>query len=482
VLIFRQWAHNEKLIYPLAELPEHLAGMGTGGESGIPSLFKTGLFWTGFAVSAGFLGWNMLCHTEAIPGLKPIDLRNVWYTYVDNTIFEPVGSRNRAEIFFTMIGLSFLIPKKISFSLWFFMIVYMVELLVLCWMGHGVAERSFPMEWFSEMNFRNGQGAGALIVFASVVLYKCRGYIFCCMRPGSISELDAAEQAELKGSSWAFLLGSAGIIVMLWQAMGANLFHTVFFYLVVLIITIGLVRCVTEGGILGFQAWSSPFHFLRNVTGMHRSWTAPPLFAPLMVYYTVLFLDIKTFIAPAMANALKIRNDLKMKRRDFHVAIFACILVSAVVAVAAELIMSYTQGADRMQSWFYEGLPKGTFYRMSTTTQYPPEALPEIAAWIGVGALAMAALLYFRQFLFWLPHPIGMIMLVNPIMTAYWFSIFLGWVAKSLVTKYGTKDTYARVRCLFLGLIVGELTIVALSMILTIWLGTRIPIDLNRNM
>ena len=76
---------------------------------------------------------------------------------------------------------------------------------------------------------------------------------------------------------------------------------------------------------------------------------------------------------------------------------------------------------------------------------------------------------------------IGMVMLVNPIMRAYWFSILIGWLAKSLVTKYGNKDTYARIRGLFIGLIVGELFIVVLSMVLSLALEARMGIDLNRN-
>ncbi|MDP7399267.1 MAG: hypothetical protein QF541_20535, partial [Lentisphaeria bacterium] len=99
----------------------------------------------------------------------------------------------------------------------------------------------------------------------------------------------------------------------------------------------------------------------------------------------------------------------------------------------------------------------------------------------GGGAVAMVALLYFRQMLFWLPHPIGMIMLVNPIMNAYWFSIIIGWLAKVLVTRYGNKDTYRIVRGLFVGLIVGELMIILAALIGSLVTGNNVPIDLNRN-
>jgi len=74
-----------------------------------------------------------------------------------------------------------------------------------------------------------------------------------------------------------------------------------------------------------------------------------------------------------------------------------------------------------------------------------------------------------------------MIMLVNPIMNAYWFSILIGWLAKMLVTRYGNKNTYRIVRGLFIGLIVGELAIILCALIGSLIIGRPIYIDLNRN-
>ena len=71
-------------------------------------------------------------------------------------------------------------------------------------------------------------------------------------------------------------------------------------------------------------------------------------------------------------------------------------------------------------------------------------------------------------------------MLVNPLMAAYWFSILLGWLAKSLVTKYANKNTYAKVRGLFIGLIIGELLVVFIAMIISLTMQKRLGIDLNR--
>ena len=134
-----------------------------------------------------------------------------------------------------------------------------------------------------------------------------------------------------------------------------------------------------------------------------------------------------------------------------------------------------------MEGWFYSGFPKDVFCMMTAMSKTPPEAWATGQAWMIAGAVIMAFLLFFRQKWFWLPHPLGLIMLVNPIMRTYWFSIMIGWIFKSLVTKYGNRHSYAKARDLFIGLIVGELIVVALAALVAVLTGLQINISLNRN-
>ena len=481
VLIFRQWAHHERLIYPLAKLPEALAGADDSDGSGrvIPEIFRSNLFWGGVMVAGGVMGWNMFCNTKLVPGLSAIALKYPWAPYLDGSAFAPLGVLT-FSIFFTMIGLAFMIPARISFSLWFFTILAAVQLLLLCWAGYGVSGADFPSGWWHTLNFATGEGIGALMVFAAVVLFKCRKYILCFLMPRRVSDLKAAERTELRISSFLFIFGSIGLILVLSYGFGANLIYTVVFYFIILAISIGLARAVAEGGILGFQLWASPFHLIRTFFGMNKGWTAPHLYAPLFIYYTVLFQETKTFIMPAMANGMKIGDDVKMSRLRFHIALFAGISIAAVVAILAQVMLSYNKGADAMNGWFHYWVPVGVFGQLSGMVQNPPEAMPTVAGWVIFGAVVMAALIFFRRMFFWLPHPIGLIMLVSPQMGTFWPSIFIAWIAKSLVTKYGNKDTYKHTRCFFIGLIVGELLIVVLSMLLAYTTGIYTSIDLNR--
>ncbi len=479
VLIFRQWCYNEKLTYPLAELPKALVG-DSDLPGTVPLIFKNGLFWTGFAIAGIVIGWNLLCATQIIPGLTPFGLVNSWYKYVNNTEFHALRG-TRSMIFFTMIGLAFLIPKNISFSLWAFHVAYMCLMLFMVWAGHGQDERSFPSDWRFLLNFRTAIGHGALMMFASVVLYKCRRYILCGFSPSLVSQLEEDERRELISSSLIFVSCSFLLVAFLWLDMGANLYHVIFSYVVIVLLTVGLVRAVTEGGLLGFQAWTNPFHLIRAFLGLDKTWTSASLFAPIMVYYSVLFLDIKTFIAPAMANAIKLRDDFKMKRGAFHVSVLLAVLAAAVTAIIASLILSYARGADSMNGWFYTSYPRGTFEGLRSMIKDAPPPSPSDGGWVIFGAVGMAALLYFRQIIFWLPHPLGLVMFVNPMMGAYWFSIMLGWLCNAAVTKYGNKNTYQRARGFFIGLIMGELFIVTLALVFSIVLEKYLGIDLNRN-
>ena len=483
ILIFRQWAYHEKLIFPLAELPETIAGFENGKDhTGIlPPLFKNGLFWVGIVIAGSVMGWNLLCYSEAVPGLKPLDLSNSWTPFIRTSIFQGLCYGARSCVMFTMIGLAFLIPQKVSFSLWFFHIFYFILLLCMVAFGYGQNESSFPTEWWYTHNFKTALGTGALLVFASLVLWKCRDMLLCAVRPKMLGTMGPDERRELRIASALFLFSFAALIICLWGLLGVNLFYAVFGVCILMVFTIGLIRAVAEGGVLGFQSHASPFHIIRDLFGMDKAFTAPHLFAPLVVYYSILFLDIKAFIAPAMANGLKIRDDMKMERRRYHIGIFLAIAISIFVSFAMVLIFCYDAGADAMSGWFYTAFPKMTFNFIGNISKVPPVVASSARGWLIFGALLMAALLFFRQNNFWLPHPIGLIMLINPIMANYWFSILLGWLAKSLVTKYANKETYAKVRGLFIGLIVGEFLIVMLALIVATLFDCKIGnITLNR--
>jgi len=453
ILIFRQWSCAEKITYPLAELPAIIAGIDADGSGKSVPIFRSGLFWAGFAISFGVLGWNIFV-CELVPGLSPIKLQVQWDPYIRGSFLEGIIPHGRFDIFFALIGLTFLIPARVSFSLWSFQLLYFVLLLVLVGLGHGVNASSFQAGWFMEVTFRTGIGGGALIVFAAIMLWRCRRYLFCCLAPSGLGNLEADEKTELRRASLLFLLGSVALIAVLTFRIGSSVFWSTAFYLAILVVTIGMIRAVAEGGLLTFQTWFGPFHILRSLFGF--KW--PALLAPLAVLNTMLFMELKACIAPAMANALKIREKMGTRVRGFHWALGTAIVCSFFVGVIAHIICAYSRGANAMNPWFYKGLPKQIIFpSVKHVATSAPLASFTATWWVIAGAVVMAALLFSRRRVFWLPHPLGLIMWTSPLMHTFWFSILIGWGFKSLVSRYGDKDSYPKLRYLFIGLIVGEM-------------------------
>ena len=203
--------------------------------------------------------------------------------------------------------------------------------------------------------------------------------------------------------------------------------------------------------------------------------------APLLPIYSVLFLDIKIFLAPSLINAAKMQEDVGGSRRKFHLNLAVTLAAIVVISIAFALFLSYMRGAQQMPTWFYSSCPQVVMTAAYNATTTPAHFQTTTALWYLVGALWTALSMYLRRTLFWFPHPIGYVMLVNPLMSRLWFSFFIGWVAKKIVVKYGGKSTFDKVRLIFIGLILGELFAIFFWNVLALLFNFEIHgIDLNR--
>ena len=70
----------------------------------------------------------------------------------------------------------------------------------------------------------------------------------------------------------------------------------------------------------------------------------------------------------------------------------------------------------------------------------------------------MAALMALRHKLTWWPfHPLGFAVSMGWIMDTIWFSIFLAWLFKVVILKYGGASVYQKSKPFFLGLALGQI-------------------------
>ena len=69
----------------------------------------------------------------------------------------------------------------------------------------------------------------------------------------------------------------------------------------------------------------------------------------------------------------------------------------------------------------------------------------------------MALMMWARQRLAWWPvHPIGFPIGANAMTDGVWFSIFIAWLIKISIMRFGGAALYQRSQIFFLGLIAGQ--------------------------
>jgi hypothetical protein len=77
--------------------------------------------------------------------------------------------------------------------------------------------------------------------------------------------------------------------------------------------------------------------------------------------------------------------------------------------------------------------------------------------WMLVGAAAVAVTSWLRlTFIWWPVHPLGLVMGTSYATRNLWFSLFLGWLYRTMTVRYAGLRGYVRFRPLFMGIIMGD--------------------------
>ncbi|NOY81299.1 MAG: hypothetical protein GXP31_09875 [Kiritimatiellaeota bacterium] len=477
LVLYPQWAYREKLIFPLAKIPQELIPPGNRGR--IPASFRTGVFWVGFLVPFCVQLWNGSIAAGWLHGVSPIPLVLDTGVLKDTAFNSLLGAFN-LSVFFAAVGIAFLLPPAVSFSIWFYFLVYNAMVFAACSLGFGKTGADFPRDWIWTSNFLTAQGGGAIVAFGVICLYKAlAGY-----REGARDLSPSERRRQL----WPLVGLGASFLGMIWwmtahlpaASRWQGLFWVFVFVTLLTVITVSLMRVVAECGIFGYQSWTGPFHFAKMLN-LPRVIGAGVI-APLLTFYSILFLDIKTFIAPAFLNAEKMSDDAGSTRFRFHLTLWISILATVTASVVGSILLAYRVGAQQMSSWFYSQATPMLLDRARKLVEWQQAWSPGHVTSAVAGAAWVILSVFLRRTLFWFPHPVGYIMFVNPLIRAYWFSFFIAWLVKTMVLKYGGRHTFERVKPFFIGLIIGEIMACAVWAVLVWALGlSGVHIDLNRH-
>ena len=226
---------------------------------------------------------------------------------------------------------------------------------------------------------------------------------------------------------------------------------------------VGYARVIAESGLSDGTAPTSPIGVLVAGVGTSALGTQG-----LVILMTATFWTVgRSFVITSCSNALRLGEELGNRRRPLFWLLLLALAVALVSSVWTIMWLSHDYGNLNLQ------IRSGGGYEYAESLIRSP-TVPHLWAWIntGIGAAIMAALTIARRFYPWWPfHPIGYAIGPINVMDALWFNLFLAWMIKILVLKYGGVRLYRRTRPFFMGLILGSFVPAGLFLIIDHFTG-----------
>ena len=446
----KQWVEYERLPFALMELPQQLIAPPPG--SNWPGFVRSSAFWIGFGIPFFMVMWNVATYfTPAFPPI-PRDLSDP--IRIDREF--PAINTN---INWAIIGLTYFVNLDVSFSLWFFTLLTMVQEGLFNRFGYTIANRDVYTLGHPAIGW---QSFGAMIVLVGSMLWMARGHLGTIWRKAIHDDPDIDDSDELMSYRMIIVGGALSLLYIafwMWRA-GMNIPTVTLFILATLILYTGITRIIMEGGLLFSRAPLVGQTFVGNALGPYA--TAQSNIAMGLSYGW--HHELKGFFMVAAANSAKLSDHIRLSRRSLTFYIMLSALVALVVSMAFALYMGYSFGAYNYGGWIF-----------GAGSQVPyTESLRKIALkapdWTRLGHLAggagaMSALTLMRyRFPWWPLHPIGMpVGICSYPMTIIIFSVFVSWLAKWAIMRSGGIGLYQRAQPFFIGLVLGYFTAIGLS-------------------
>ncbi|HIG18026.1 MAG TPA: hypothetical protein EYQ31_12495, partial [Candidatus Handelsmanbacteria bacterium] len=197
VLLRGQWVENERLSFPLTKLPLAMVEDEDGEQTSIGKLFSNKIMWLGFAIPLLLHTWNSMGnYTDAFQKIPVVG---------NLSIMQGVpGVPFRLNL--PVIGLAYLMPLNVAFSMWFFFLIGQVQRLILARIGIQIGTGDI---WTSggAGPIISYQQAGAMMVFVAFLLWTATPHIRGLWRQAVSGQRGAGEVLAPRTAFAGLILG-----------------------------------------------------------------------------------------------------------------------------------------------------------------------------------------------------------------------------------------------------------------------------------
>jgi len=484
-IVHRQWMQNERLAFPLAQIQLSLIEQPKPG-SWLNEVLGNRLFWLAFGGAFLLHAWNgcgKYWPRYFIPIPVGYDLHTL-FTEPPLVFVNPM--LKSSTIYFTVVGVTYFMSRSVAFSVWAFFLLHQIYRI-----GLGLA--------YSDPTAHGqfDQHAGGLMAFAIIVFWMGRHHWKLVLQQSLRGHRLGEPRGRYLPHPFAFWgMIACAIFMTAWLIFaGASIGGAAL--LVFLLLTLYLIatRIIAETGLLHIQLIFSvlrPWTMIAHATGGHPA-SLKTFFLGSMLE-TVHFShreDVSVYASHGMkvadstifSQSSADADDTPASRRTGR-RIIALLMLALLIGYVTSF--GSTLWTEYHHAWTQDSaatIPLNEFgvvtmpraQMLDATLSYERGGQPLMHnplthftfGFLFTGFLAIMRL----NFTGWPLHPIGFLLLETFPGVHLWFSIFIGWIATSLVLGFGGSSAYLKAKPFFLGLIVGE------SLAAGFWLVTSIVLS-----
>ncbi len=454
-LVVPQWAYNERLPFPLAQIQAAVIEA-PQRHHWFNGLFSSRVFWI------GLVAVYVIHNINALRPHFPDNIVEIPLTYNFNSIFseEPwrylSGPVKRATIFFTYIGVAYFIQSRVAFSLWAIYLIseiYQMEL------------RLFGTEL--TLAAKKDEHLGAAMAFAIGVIWIGRAHWAKIFRHLIFGR--AKNERESHRLPAAIFLAAVAVMIGWLVVVGAHFWVAMVIVGMIVLGHFVVTRLVAETGLPFWRFQGDPPQIWMNAPqGMLAS---RDVLLGGMIGQSMGAMATRESLMTFATHAYRIEQSTTEAGERPRYGLLAgamtwALVVAITVGTFASLRMYYTHAMPiTVESGDTIVNPHGLEHKPRSEVANPTKNFvrgwpdqshsPLLHFGIGAGLTGFLQVMALRSGA-WPFMPVGFVAAFTWYVETAWYSVMIGWLCKVLILRFGGSTMFMRMRPLFVGIIFGE--------------------------
>jgi len=459
IIIRQQWIRNERLTYPIIQLPYEMTRTGKGW-----ALLSNKLLWIGFSIAA-FASFVNQMHVwypvvPVIP-IQPVSLTR----YFETKPWNAISSLNRAFYPFA-IGLAYLMPLDLIVSTWFFHLFWQAERIF----GSAMGFASLP-----EFPYAEAQVTGAWVALLIFPLWIGRKYFINALKQvlkgsnGLNNELEGL--MSYRRAVFGIVAGFVFLVAFCYYA-GMTVWLMVIFFAIYFALSTALTRIRAElGPSVHTMHGSTPDEILIMALGARR--IGPQNITGFGLLHWITGYSNRENPMPIQLEAFKLMERTNAKPDGIVLAIMLAAALGSISGFWAYLHDGYRLGV--------ESYPERTwaasvgFSVLDSRIQNPTGMQPSYIIFSIVGFMFTSFMLMMRaRFLWWSLHPVGYAVSGEWGIGRIFVPLIIASTIKWCILRFSGLKAYRQSTPLFFGLILGDFIMGSVWATIGILFNTRV--------